>query len=751
MDGVLPVCSQRVPQQEPWNQRRTVAEARKLAVTSAARCYAVATITGPSSLLRRFGPFEVDTRSGEVRRQGRKVELQEQPFRALAALLEHPGDIVTREELQKRLWPDDTFVDFERGLNKAINKLRAALRDDAENPRYIETLPQRGYRFIAPVELLAVAPAEVAPPEPAAEAIGGLVRKSSGRLAYLFGAVVAVGIAAVVVWTIWAASFRVGNPPKVLRFTRLTNDGQVKEGPLSSDGSRIYFNEMSGDRQRIIAQVSVLGGETVPLKVPLARPQMLDLSKDGTDALVSNDEGSEQASLWVQPVVGGAARRVGTAMIEDARFTPTGNRIIYSSGREVLTANRDGSAIQKLVTADSVPFAFRYSPDGKAIRFTQFDFRVDSMNIMEATADGKRLKKMLGGCCGAWTADGKFYIYQTRSEQHTLDLWALPEGNHLPWQRHGNEAIELASGPINFRYPLPSADGRKIFAIGESHQAELIRYDDRSKQFVPYLAGISAEGLAFSRDGQWVAYTSYPDGILWRSKLDGSERLQLTFPPNRVLLPRWSPDGRQIAFNAMALNTGETWKTYLVSSEGGAAREIAPSKQSQTDVNWSPDGSSLVFGTQIVPGQPIYSVDVKSGRVSTVPGSNGLFSPRWSPDGKHIAALTTERPFRLMVFDVAAQKWTAMTDTDATYPCFSRDGKNIYFQAWRDPVQQIGERIVRMRLVDGKVETIVDVEKIGRLPVGTITDWFGLSPDDNPLFARDISTQEVYALEMRWP
>src|SRR5437879_10833462 len=111
-----------------------------------------------SPQLIRFGHFEVDTRSGELRRQGSKVNLQEQPFQALVLLLDRPGEVVTREELRKRLWPENTFVDFERGLNKAINKLRAVLRDDAEKPRYIETLPQRGYRFIAAVENVAKIP-----------------------------------------------------------------------------------------------------------------------------------------------------------------------------------------------------------------------------------------------------------------------------------------------------------------------------------------------------------------------------------------------------------------------------------------------------------------------------------------------------------------------------------------------------------------------------------------------------------------
>src|SRR5439155_25659673 len=131
--------------------------------------------------------------------------------------------------------------------------------------------------------------------------------------------------------------------------------------------------------------------------------------------------------------------------------------------------------------------------------------------------------------------------------------------------------------------------------IGSSSQAEVIRYDSRSRHFIPYLSGISAEGLAFSQDGQWVTYTSFPDGALWRSKTDGSERRQLTFPPLRALLPRWSPDGKQIAFNASL--PGATWNIYLLSSQGGTPQRILPSEQSQMDVNWTPDGNSLVFAS----------------------------------------------------------------------------------------------------------------------------------------------------------
>jgi Tol biopolymer transport system component len=298
--------------------------------------------------------------------------------------------------------------------------------------------------------------------------------------------------------------------------------------------------------------------------------------------------------------------------------------------------------------------------------------------------------------------------------------------------------------------PVLSKDGKQIFAIGASSRAEVIRYDSRSKQFVPYFSGISAEGLAFSRDGQWVTYTSYPDGTLWRSKVDGSERLQLTFPPLRVLLPRWSPDGRQIAFNARLHDA--RFNVYVISSEGGQAQRILPSEQNQVDANWSPDGNSLVFGSgDISNKEPIQTIDLRSKRVSALPESSGFFSPRWSPDGKYIAAMTKGHPFKLMLLDFSTQKWAEAFGSEMTYPSWSHDGKYIYFQNWHDPVKHIGERIVRLRLSDRKVENILDVKDVGRLTTGTNIDWFGLAPDDSPLLARDISTSEIFALDVDWP
>jgi Tol biopolymer transport system component len=273
-----------------------------------------------------------------------------------------------------------------------------------------------------------------------------------------------------------------------------------------------------------------------------------------------------------------------------------------------------------------------------------------------------------------------------------------------------------------------------------------MRYDTQRAEFVPYLSGISAEGLAFSPDGQWVAYTSFPDGTIWRSRVDGSEKIQLTFPPITAGMPRWSPDGTQIAFNAT--EPGGTWNIYVISSAGGSAEHLLPSNQGQIDVDWSPDGKSLVFGTTVDPTGSIYILDLGSRRVSALPGSRGLFSPHWSPDGRYISG-TMIKSQKLMLFDTATQSWTRLCDCDVGYPMWSHDGNYIYFgQSVRSGKAY---HIVRLRLSDQKIESVADVSRVGRGTAGTVGQWFGLAPDDSPLVARDISSQEIYALEVDWP
>jgi len=274
-----------------------------------------------------------------------------------------------------------------------------------------------------------------------------------------------------------------------------------------------------------------------------------------------------------------------------------------------------------------------------------------------------------------------------------------------------------------------------------------VRFDHSNGRFLPYLEGISAEGVDFSKDGQWIAFTAYPDGALWRCRLDGTERRQLTFPPMRAFLPRWSPDGASIAFVDISK---EPWTIRVISAAGTGLRQVSPAGQAVSDPSWSPAGDRLAFGGVDITHADdpsrfvIHVLDLASARVTVLPGSTGLFSPRWSPDGRYMAAI--DAASELKILDLEGQNTFALRGFKAGFPSWSRGGDFVYFQDRTNT--EVPGRILRLSLTSRAVETVVELEGIGRLPLGTFAFWSGLTPDDAPLLSRDISVQEVYSV--RW-
>jgi DNA-binding winged helix-turn-helix (wHTH) protein len=269
-----------------------------------------------TSQVVRFAMFEVDLQTQELRKAGVRLRLPGQSFQVLKMLLERPGALVTREEFQRALWRSDTFVDFEHGLSAAVNRLREVLGDSADHPQFIETLPRRGYRLIVPVAQEATSISSCSDTLPAVKSLS-----SQGIFQHRLWFLGAFGI--VIAFACWEMLFRkpeLQRIPRVLRFTKLTNDRQTKwySDSLFSDGSRIYFTEILPDQRTLILQVPVKGGEAVPLPIALERPKMMDLSRDGSELLLA----AEHDSLWVQPVTGGSARRVGTIAAMDAGLLP---------------------------------------------------------------------------------------------------------------------------------------------------------------------------------------------------------------------------------------------------------------------------------------------------------------------------------------------------------------------------------------------------------------------------------------------
>ena len=237
-------------------------------------------------------------------------------------------------------------------------------------------------------------------------------------------------------------------------------------------------------------------------------------------------------------------------------------------------------------------------------------------------------------------------------------------------------------------------------------------------------------------------YVSYPDITLWRSRVDGSDRLQLTSPPIMAGLPHWSPDGTQIAFTD--IQPGRPYKTLLVSAQGGAAQEVLAENLFQVDAEWSPDGKQMVFGRNATERATVQLLDLNSKQVSIIPGSQGLFSPRWSPDGRYLATLSFDGR-KIVIFDFKTQKWSDWVSGWAYgFPAWSQDGKYLYFQNWLTP------GYYRIKLGQTRCESVVDLKDLRRYR-GPFNPWSGIAPDGSPLFVRDVSTDEIYALDLDLP
>jgi Tol biopolymer transport system component/predicted Ser/Thr protein kinase len=555
----------------------------------------------------------------------------------------------------------------------------------------------------------------------------------------------AVLLASALAYLLWRSS----SPPKVLSSVQVTHDGRAKYPPVFSDGSRLFFMATEANGLRLY-QVSVAGGEPVAMSETSFVADLEGIAPDGSELLVHTNEGSlREGPLWVYPTVSGSHHRLGGVTSSSAAWSPDQHRVVYAKGRGLFIGNADGTEARQIVTLAGSVSWIQWSPDGKKLRFTVADPKTNATSIWEVEAEGGDLHPLLLGwnrppaeCCGSWTPDGKYFVFQS-SHGGRSDIWALHEaGGFL---RPGkSEPVQLTSGPLDFLGPMPSKDGKKLYVIGAQPRGELARYDAKSQQFVPYLSGLSGDSVSFSRDGQWMAYVAYPEGTLWRARADGSERLQLTFPPLTTYLPRWSPDGKQIAFQAEM--PGKPWAMYVTSAEGGDPQEIA---SELGDPGWSADGKSLVFsdtppvfGPNASGKVAIHLMDLKTREVTTLAGSEGLYSPRWSPDGRYIAALRAG-PETLMLFDFSTQKWVRLEQIAVGFPSWSRDSKYIYFDSEGDD-----RAFDRVRISDHKLERLVSLR--GLRLTGDF-GWTGLAQDDSPVVLRDVGTQEIYVLDWNVP
>jgi Tol biopolymer transport system component/DNA-binding winged helix-turn-helix (wHTH) protein len=723
-------------------------------------------------LIFRFSSIEVQERELRVLRDGEQLAIEPKAFKVLVCLLRKPRQLVPKDDLIRAAWGDTAVTD--NSLSRAIAHLRRVLEDDTREPRFIETVSTAGYRFVCPVEVGEEYSEKPDVPVRFTEAVEGGPRQvdqssvrpdlpARPRRSHSWQVPAATILAALgVLVAYWL--LRSPAPPTASGYAQVTNDGRSKVAPvnlyntIATDGSRLYFGEFSGGHWSL-AQVSATGGETAIMSTPFDLPQLADISPDRSELLVANFTGSEtDAPLWTLSVPAGTPRRLGNLIGHDGTWSPDGKLLAYANRDQLNVARADGSDSHTLVIAPGPPLWIRWSPDGKALRFTLADRSLDALllphasagSLWEISADGRGFHRLLQSwnnppaeCCGNWTPDGKYFFFQANRNEKT-DIWATREKGFL-LRRADREPMRVTAGQIDSRTPVLSVDGKKLFVTGVLPRGELSIFDPKSQQFVPFLSGISVKDVSFSADRKWIAYIAYPQGTLWRSRFDGQDRLQLTSTPMQAVLPRWSPDGRQIAFHAFV--PGKSWQIYTIAAEGGNPLQVAPADHSEADPDWSPDGNSLVFGSlpwleiSTPKTAVIYILSLTTRRISILPGSQGLFSPHWSPNGRCIAALSSDSQ-SIMLFDLRTQKWSELARIVGAYPIWSHDGQYLYFEhPGSQPV------LMRVRVQDRKIEQLFSLQ----MPRFRPWSWFALTPDDVPILMRDVGAQEIYALDLQLP
>jgi Tol biopolymer transport system component/DNA-binding winged helix-turn-helix (wHTH) protein len=703
------------------------------------------TVSPPALPRYRFGNFELNVHSGELRRNGAKVRLQDQPFLVLRKLLESAGTVVAREDLHAALWPADTFVDFDTSLNTAIKRLREVLGDSADTPVFIETVPRRGYRFLAPVQV--IQDGGLSPVQRAANLSPTPFARLRSRLivAGLFVTVVVAGLLVLVRSPVAV--------PRVLDSTQITFD-EIGKGNLHLHDGKIYFNEQASDRVTLL-EVPSVGG--TPVLLASSYPGLLlgGVSADGSKLLVASVAAKMTKGpflLKIMDLPSGSLQSVPRIECDDVSWAP-GGKIMFARDQDVFLSDPDGSNQHKLLSASGPVFHMAFSPDGARLRFSVDNRKTGQSTIWEAQAGGTGLHQILtemtdypDRCCGEWSPDGRYYFFETRRNGQSR-IWALPE-RHSFWTR-SPAPVPLTTVPPNFYMGTPSEDGKKLFVTAAEPRAELVRYDSSSRQFVPFLSGISAGDVEASRDGRMLSYVRYPEQTLWRSKADGSEAAQLTGPSLRATLSHWSPDGSRIAFSGS--RPGGPWNIFLIPAAGGPADQLTSGTVSDLDPTWAPDGSSIAYGqTRVEGGKQTVSIqllDLASRRSTTLAGTDGICCPRWSPDGRYLLASHADYD-DLLLYEFAIRKWTVIAKGlgPIGYMEWTDGGRSILFDTLLVPEPAF----YRLRLSDLHLDTSVKIGDVRRY-YGPFGPWTGIAPDGSPLLVRNISNEEIYSLDLQLP
>lgn len=703
--------------------------------------------------LFEFGPFTLDAEDGSLKRNGESTPLARLAADVLVVMLEQPGRVVSRRELVSRVWDAEVG---EGSLDYQIHVIRQALAP--EGNELVQNVRGRGFRFTGAVRRVSRQSLQIADGVTVAvrsEVLEQTARRAAPQAESTRVVPIAAAVALAVAGIGAIAVIRSAAAPslRIVESRALTHDGPPQLGyAVLSDGRRLYYGRIQDARH---LTVPISGGDST-IVFDVASEFRLTDPGSGSDYLAIKSPPYEgEGEVWVIPTGSGVPHRVGALTAIDAVWSPDRRRIalVTISGRLKL-ADADGRNVVDVTVSREGGLAYpRWSPDSTRVRFTLSERRAGTLphaSLWEVGRAGGEARlafpewnEQLAACCGVWTPDGRHFVFEVTQRDMRTDLWMRSEPSGIDvWLGRRPAMTQLTAGPLSLSGPVVGPDSRTIFAVGALKQGELVRWDAAARMFVPFLPGVSGTWVSFSRDGQSLAYVGYPDRKLWRARSDGSERRELVSGEFELDGVAWSPDGRWISFRSRM--AGRHMKVFLMPSTGGRPVPVTPDDRDEGIASWSPDSRHIVFGD--VPAQfgvpsgaeILHIYDVEDKTLSSVPHSEGLWTARWSPDGRYISALTIDREQRLKLFDTATRRWKTTSAIHLNTPNFSRDGKFLFYDT--------EGTAHALRRFDIDADKSVDITPLAFLR--PVYGWSGLAPDDSPIVLKNLTSPAVYALTL---
>jgi serine/threonine protein kinase len=546
----------------------------------------------------------------------------------------------------------------------------------------------------------------------------------------------ASAIAAVMLLVLAVKAARSPGPPQ-LDSTQLTFSAEPKEGPLFTDGARIYLNSRG-----VPSEMAASGGPLVPLHTLGPGIFLLDIMPDGSQALglkPEPDDNLDRGTLWTASMLGGEPRKLTDHLALRARWSPDG-AVVFSDQRTLYKIDVDGSNLRKIWDAPNDVDALSFSPDGRQLSAT-VGADPASLRLWSVSADGQNAHPLRlewpaneSQRSGQWTSDGRHFFFSSDREER-LNLYELA---NPPWFAFWRKptAVRITGNQLPILAAAPMRDSEGLFVLGKTDEGAMRAYDPRSKKLLPYLDDLSMLAFVISPDRLWMAYSEYPSRHLWKSRLDGSGKVQLT--NSYALMPQWSPDGKWLAYS-------DWGHVYLVSAAGGAPQKLTPDGADGVAPSWFNDGKSIAFNNFPDPDKPfrIHVIDLATRRISDMPGGDRYFVPSWSPDGKYMVAMA-QNPSRMVLYSAQTKTWKDLHTFDVPwgYWIWASDSKSIYMG-----LIQGKNGIYQLTVPQGEWEQICGLEGVN--DPQSLDSFMSLTPDGQPAIMSRTGVGQIYSL--RWP